>query len=120
MVEAEEKVLGFTHADIGGCLTEMWMFPQHIQDSIRYHHDSTGAGDRLFSAILEFSDMITKSRLYAVYGDQYVDFVIEDHPSWDIIKEEMGDQDIDFVRLLFEMDDEIERARELVKQARET
>ncbi len=121
MFEAEKKVLGFTHAEIGACLTKLWMFPEMVSDAILNHHDCTKSQDPLFSAILEFSDMITKSRLYAVYGDQYTDFIIEEHQSWRVICEQLAqkDEEIDFVRLLLEMDDEIDRARELVKQARE-
>ena len=120
MYEAEKKVLGFTHADIGACLTRKWQFPEHIQAAILNHHDCKKSSDALFTAILEFADMITKSRLFAVYGDQHVDFVINDHPAWHIICQELESEDVDMERLLFEMDDEIDRARDLVKQARES
>lgn len=120
MVDAERMVLGFDHADIGGHMMAKWNFPRAIQEAIAHHHSAQTAKDRLFAAILNLSDMITKCRLYAVHGDQYTDFIIEDHPSWQMICQELGNRDVDFVRLLLEMDDEIERARELVKQARET
>jgi len=121
MFEAEKQVLGFSHADIGACLTKLWMFPLVIQDAILNHHDCSKSEDPLFCAILEFADMVTKSRLYAVYGDQHTDFVIEDHRSWQVICRELSQkgEDVDLVRLLLEMDDEIDRARDLVKQARE-
>jgi putative nucleotidyltransferase with HDIG domain len=37
-LEAEEEVLGVTHAGIGGMITAAWRFPQDIQQAITYHH----------------------------------------------------------------------------------
>lgn len=120
MYDAELKVLGFTHAEVGGLIVARWMFPDRIADAIRNHHDCQRAKHRLFAAILEMADLFTKARLFAVHGDQFHDFVLQDQTCWQIICEELGDQsDIDLERLFLEMDDEIERARELVKQARE-
>ncbi|KPK02842.1 MAG: hypothetical protein AMK71_00895 [Nitrospira bacterium SG8_35_4] len=38
LLEAEQEVLDFTHADIGGWLAEQWKLPAALIDSIRYHH----------------------------------------------------------------------------------
>lgn len=35
----EKQVLGFTHADMGSHLAEMWNLPRSIGDAIKYHHD---------------------------------------------------------------------------------
>jgi HD-like signal output (HDOD) protein len=37
-LEAEESVLGVTHADIGGWLAERWNLPDHLVEAIMYHH----------------------------------------------------------------------------------
>ncbi len=37
-LEAEETVLGVTHADIGGWLAERWNLPDHLAEAIKYHH----------------------------------------------------------------------------------
>lgn len=35
---AEQDVLGFTHAEVGGLLTHTWNLPKSIQTVARYHH----------------------------------------------------------------------------------
>jgi HD-like signal output (HDOD) protein len=37
-LEAEESVLGATHADVGGWLAERWNLPDHLTEGIRLHH----------------------------------------------------------------------------------
>jgi putative nucleotidyltransferase with HDIG domain len=37
-VEAEESVLGVTHADVGGWLAERWNLPDHLVEAIAHHH----------------------------------------------------------------------------------
>jgi len=38
LLEAEKKVLGFDHADIGAWLAYQWRLPNSIVDTIQYHH----------------------------------------------------------------------------------
>jgi len=37
-LEAEESVLGVTHADVGGWLAERWNLPGHLVEAISLHH----------------------------------------------------------------------------------
>ena len=37
-VEAEEEILGFNHAEVGGAVAEKWSFPEDIRDAIARHH----------------------------------------------------------------------------------
>lgn len=37
--EAEERVLGFSHAEVGGIVGERWQLPETLIHCIRYHHD---------------------------------------------------------------------------------
>lgn len=37
-MEAEESVLGVTHAEIGGWLAERWNLPDHLTEAISQHH----------------------------------------------------------------------------------
>ncbi len=41
--EAEESVLGLTHAEIGGWLGERWNLPDHLVESIACHHQPSKA-----------------------------------------------------------------------------
>ncbi|HSW62909.1 MAG TPA: HDOD domain-containing protein [Dissulfurispiraceae bacterium] len=38
LIDAEKKVLGITHADIGVWLADKWNLPAIIQDAIEFHH----------------------------------------------------------------------------------
>ncbi|MEK7251049.1 MAG: HDOD domain-containing protein, partial [Bacteroidota bacterium] len=37
-IEAEQHVLGVTHAEVGGWLAERWNFPNHLIEAISMHH----------------------------------------------------------------------------------
>jgi len=41
--QAEEVVVGTTHADIGAWLAERWNFPMHFVEAIRFHHSPSNA-----------------------------------------------------------------------------
>jgi len=42
--EAERRVLGIDHAEVGGLTAESWKFPATMVESIRWHHNPEGAG----------------------------------------------------------------------------
>ncbi len=42
MIEIEEEIFGFNHAEIGMGLAEKWGFPQKTVEMIAYHHISNG------------------------------------------------------------------------------
>ena len=46
LLEAEKKLLGVQHAEIGARLLARWKFPSEIIASVCYHHDPKMAGDR--------------------------------------------------------------------------
>jgi len=37
-VAAEQELLGFDHAEVGGAMAEKWSFPAEVQDAIARHH----------------------------------------------------------------------------------
>lgn len=40
-ISAEKKVLGFTHAQVGGAILKHWHFPKEIINAAKHHHDDT-------------------------------------------------------------------------------
>jgi len=44
-VEAERKVLGFDHAQVGGVMAKRWGFPEILVQCIQAHHDPRTNGD---------------------------------------------------------------------------
>ena len=53
LLDAEKKVLGMHHAEVGGQLLTRWKFPPSIISSVWFHHTPKGAGSyqRLASAV---------------------------------------------------------------------
>ncbi|HEY5996817.1 MAG TPA: HDOD domain-containing protein [Candidatus Deferrimicrobiaceae bacterium] len=58
-LEAETRVLGVNHAEIGGRLGEMWRFDPEMVDALRFHHAPAGAtcGSRL-PFLVHLSDIL--------------------------------------------------------------
>jgi putative nucleotidyltransferase with HDIG domain len=58
--EAEQEVLGITHAEIGAILAERWNIPEKIRNLIRFHHSPADAGDKFSAqaAIINAADAI--------------------------------------------------------------
>lgn len=50
--EIEHQSLGFTHADVGAELLNLWAFPEHLIDAVRYHHNPGQAEVSPLSAAL--------------------------------------------------------------------
>ena len=45
LIEAEKKLLGVQHAEIGGRLLARWKFPSNIVHAVCFHHDPAQAGE---------------------------------------------------------------------------
>lgn len=60
--EAEKKVLGFDHQEIGSKVVEKWNFNDKIVEAIRYHHKPDKAKkDQELTAIVHVADFICMS-----------------------------------------------------------
>ena len=40
-VEFEEKIIGYSHATVGGYIAKAWNLPEDLVDAISYHHTPT-------------------------------------------------------------------------------
>ena len=54
LYEAEQKILGFTHADVGAELMKAWQFPQTQQNVARFHHNPTAATDNVLEVTIVY------------------------------------------------------------------
>jgi putative nucleotidyltransferase with HDIG domain len=51
LLETELSAFGFTHADVGSCLMDIWHLPKPLIESVRYHHNpSAGNGSKMDAA----------------------------------------------------------------------
>lgn len=62
LLEAERKVLGVTHCDIGYWVTEKWNLPPMLTDSILFHHSPFGCRESyVLTSIVHVADVVSKS-----------------------------------------------------------
>ncbi|NLM37637.1 MAG: HDOD domain-containing protein [Firmicutes bacterium] len=54
LIRAEEKVLGFNHAQVGRMVAEKWNFPSFLVEVIRYHHRPVQTRNHWLAAALVF------------------------------------------------------------------
>lgn len=59
-LEAEEKVIGINHADLGGRIASHWHFPLEIRNAIAYHHrpDYLEETDKTDAWLIYLSDQV--------------------------------------------------------------
>ena len=43
--QAEVSMLGVTHAEVGYCAAEKWLFPKHLAEAILLHHNLNAASE---------------------------------------------------------------------------
>ena len=62
LVELETASFGLNHAEVGARLLENWSFAPEFVEAVRFHHDSTSAGDAAAqAACVELADLLAHS-----------------------------------------------------------
>ena len=119
MIEAERAVLGVTHCEVGAFLANRWNIPPPIEEAIRFHHAIEEASiEPVLTAIIHLANVMAKVKGIGFCHGSMV-FSLEDDPAWSIlteIKPELAELDIE--RFTFELDDEVEKVKELVRSVR--
>lgn len=105
MLEAEEAVLGVSHADVGGWLLQRWSLSQGLVDAVSRHHTPALAGENLKSAaIVHVGDILSRALQIGSGGDRRMP------PLSDEAWSSLGLAPDAFPSLLSEGADEAERA----------
>ena len=85
MIAAEEKVLGYSHPEVGRLLAEKWNLPPKLIHVILHHHQPSGAGRfSLESAIVHFADILCRSLNIGYGGDNKMPPL--DKVAWESLK----------------------------------
>jgi len=67
---AEQEVLGITHAEIGRMIAEKWNLPVNLMESIAYHHEPAKSKEANHQTVaIHFSDILCKSKQIGFSGD---------------------------------------------------
>jgi len=115
MAQAEQRVFGTDHAHLGQWLAERWSFPASIQTAIGWHHRVAETPDhQLLTAVIHLADLFAKLKQIGFGGD-FVAVCLEDDPAWAVVGG--GRADLDLERFTFQLDREVEAARQLLRTA---
>ncbi len=88
VIEAEQRVIGESHAKVGGWLMEAWNLPSIFVDIANYHHSvmETQEDSRLEVAIVSLSNQLARLKSFGFGGDMS-GVVLADIDAWKIIDE---------------------------------
>ncbi len=77
--EAENRILGVTHASIGGWLLDKWQLPSQIVEPIAYHHaflPSRSNAER--TAVVHIADILVRAEGFGLGGDRKIPVISPD------------------------------------------
>ncbi len=110
--EAERRVFGADHAEIGAWLAETWSLPPAICEAIRHHHHPWQATDhRALAGVICVADQLAKAIADESLREALNDHLIHD-PAWELLA--AGNPEIkrlDIAAFTAELEENIERAR---------
>lgn len=73
LIDAEQEVLGMTHAEVGALLLDSWHIPDHLVEIVKFHHEPesvTSAPD--LAAAVHLGDIFTRALLVGNPGDDRI------------------------------------------------
>ena len=77
MLETEEEIMGFSHADVGGWLCERWKFPPDLCLPISFHHQVEKVDENYLqiTSIVHLADILCKRAQIGSSGDDKVSVI---------------------------------------------
>lgn len=115
LVEAERRLLGLTHAEVGAVVAESWHFPDPLVAVLREHHDPPAGA--FLSHLIHLCDLLVRTRIPNGPADETLALVLEELPSFQVVFRPAANPDLDLERLTFSIDDELEHAVTFVQLA---
>ncbi len=58
LFQAEQRLLGFDHARIGGILCKEWRMPVSLEQMVRYHHDPSNSKQMLDAGVVHLANLL--------------------------------------------------------------
>jgi putative nucleotidyltransferase with HDIG domain len=76
MLEAERKLLGTDHAEVGAWLAKSWFLPDKLIEPIVCHHEVAAApSQRVKAAVVHFANILIKASGFGFSGDEFVPLI---------------------------------------------
>jgi putative nucleotidyltransferase with HDIG domain len=113
IVDAEQRLLGITHAQVGAMVAENWSFPPDFVEAIRDHHEPPKAV--YLPNLLNLCDLLVRTRIPNGPADESLVVVLEEIPAFHEVFQPGVDFDLE--RLTFSIDDELDHAVTFVQLA---
>ena len=107
MIEAEQRVIGESHAKVGGWLMKAWNLPSIFVDMANHHHSvmETREESRLEVAIVSLSNQLARLKSFGFGGDMS-GVVLADIDAWKIIDEAYPQiKNLDVVKFIWDLDE---------------
>jgi len=111
-LEAEQSILGLSHAQVGAMVAVQWNFPEPLVAAIRDHHEPGGG---FLASLIQLADLLVRTRIPNGPADEDMAFVLVEQPAFRTVFAGAQDADLDEERLTFGIDDELEHAVTFVK-----
>jgi HD-like signal output (HDOD) protein len=114
-VEAEQRLLGISHAEVGAMVALNWNFSDSLVDVIRDHHDPKP--DAFLSSLINLCDLLVRSRIPTGPYDENLAFVLEESQAFHTVFHDLPEEALDVERITFSIDDELDHAITFVQLA---
>jgi len=117
LLDAELKILGFTHCDSGALLAERWELPPDLVAVVAHHHAPQRSGNHTaLVSLVELSDLLCRmTGLNYGYPEKRQVNLLE-QPGFAALAEQCPSlKDFDWARLTFEMDSYMDEVHALVR-----
>jgi len=113
-LEAEQEILGITHARVGALVALQWNFDETLVAVIRDHHDPLAEG--FLANLISLCDLLVRFRMPNGPHDEALIVSLEELPAFQAVFGP-STEDLDLERLTFGIDDELDHAITFVKLA---
>jgi len=118
LAEAEDKILGISHAASGRIIAESWGLPQELVEVIAHHHSPAKATHNpALVSIVSVSDLLCRvsGMGYGHCENRITNFA--DEPAFSVLRQQYSTlQPFDFARFTFEMEGLLEEVRTVVSR----
>lgn len=114
MLEAERRLLGITHQEVGGMVAEYWNFAPLLVEVIGTHHEPREGA--WLPALVNLADLLVRTRIPNCVADESLVFALSEVPAFQIVFA-VAKEETDLERLTFSIDDELDHAVAFVKLA---
>lgn len=104
LVNAEDQILGHTHAEVGKLLAEKWNLPPKLVNPIACHHNPDAAEDFLEEAsVVHLADILSRALNIGSGGDNRIPPL--NSLAWDALRLKIGDIEMIMENMTREFED---------------